>query len=119
MNAVRNTLAQTCLWFAEWLSPKHFVAPRSEPDRVVIEFLGGPLDGHWETVDRVSLEQLRAWIEVPISRTLFDVLGGAKPSNDRQMTSVAIYDLIPSDSRWLFHFRCQTSALRSRDDAKA
>lgn len=119
MNSVRNAIARICHWFAEWLTPKRSAAQPSEPDRVVIEFLGGPLDGHWETISRVSLNQMKAWIEVPISRTLFELLDGAEPSNVRKSTSIAIYDLVALDSRWLFRFRCQTSVLRQRDRAKA
>ncbi len=119
MSSVRNAIARTCHWLAEWLTPKRFAAPPSEPDRIVIEFLGGPLDGHAETVSRVSLNRMKAWIEVPISRTLFDVLNGAEPSNVRQLTSVAIYDLVPLNSRWRFRFRCQTSIHHQRDRAQA
>lgn len=119
MNSIRNAIARTCHWFAEWLTPKRFAAPPSEPDRIVIEFFGGPLDGHTEIVSRVSLNRMKMWIEVPISRTLFEILDGAEPSNVRQLTSVAIYDLVSLNSRWRFRFRCQTSVLRQRDQAQA
>ncbi len=115
MNPVREVSAKVRGWIGKWMASKTYAAEPALPKQFVIEFLGGPLDGHRETISRNSLETMPDWIEVPTSSAQFELLEGNEPRSYTPPTSVAVYDLIRVGHHWRFRFRQQFPARRTHD----
>ncbi|MGB7327300.1 MAG: hypothetical protein WBD31_20660, partial [Rubripirellula sp.] len=102
-------------WLEKWLGSKACVGTPELPTKFVIEFLGGPLDGHRETISRNSFARMPDWIEISISRSQLDLLERIEPKPYSPPTSVAVYDLIRVAEQWRFRFRQQVPARRVQD----
>lgn len=60
--------------------------------RYQVEFVGGPLDGHQQTIT-VPVEELNEIATFPINRNLFRLLGRRPGGKPHPVTSVAVYRL--------------------------
>jgi hypothetical protein len=69
----------------------------------VIEFVGGPLDGHRSEVPALS-DELETTLEVKISRNTFQVMAGKPPRPPAIHTSTAIYELNWGRGLPAYHF---------------
>jgi hypothetical protein len=119
MRQGRQIFANARRWLAERFWSSHSEREANPPREIVIEFMGGPLDGHRETTSQSSFARLPNCIEVPISRSQFDLLDGAEPSNFAVATSIAIYDLVRVGEHWRLQIRCQISASQRNDQPQA
>ncbi|MGB7343304.1 MAG: hypothetical protein WBD20_03770 [Pirellulaceae bacterium] len=118
MNPLRDFSAKVSGWIEKWLASKTCVGEAELPAEFDIEFLGGPLDGHRETISRNRFACMPDWIEIPISRAQFDLLEGIEPKSYSVPTSVAVYDLVRVAAQWRFRFRQQVPARRMRDRSR-
>ena len=56
-----------------------------------IEFIGGPYDGHRQTVP--SPDALADTVALPVNRNIFRMLSGLPATGEARTTSIAIYEL--------------------------
>ncbi len=115
MNPVREVSAKVRGWISKWLASKTRDGEPELPTKLVIEFIGGPLDGHRESVSWKSFDCMPDSIEIPISRAQFALLEGVEPKSLTPPTSTAIYDLVPIAQQWRFRFRQQMPVRWERD----
>ncbi|WP_145385491.1 hypothetical protein [Stieleria neptunia] len=69
----------------------------------VIEFLGGPLDGHLEPL-AVTAERLPEKIVCYISANVFHLLEGEPHEHENVVTSLVIYRRENQKSKWSYAF---------------
>ncbi|HEV3343945.1 MAG TPA: hypothetical protein VG125_26460 [Pirellulales bacterium] len=73
-----------------------------------VEFIGGPYDGHRQTVP--SPEGLAETVALPVNRNIFRMLSGLPAAGDAHTTSIAIYELEALDGSPRYYFLGTTSA---------
>ncbi len=71
--------------------------------RYQVEFHGGPLDGHFQTIT-VPVEELNEIATFPINRNLFRLLGRRPGGKPHPVTSVAVYRLECSAGNCCYRF---------------
>lgn len=69
-----------------------------------IKFLGGPLDGHTQTL-RVPLEQLVEIATFPINRNFFRLMNRHPAGKPHPVTSVAVYRLVRENGELTYLFQ--------------
>ncbi|HVA51660.1 MAG TPA: hypothetical protein VNH11_35295 [Pirellulales bacterium] len=73
-----------------------------------IEFVGGPYDGHRQSVP--SPEALAETVALPVNRNIFRMLSGLPAMAGARTTSIAIYELEKADDCVRYFFLGATSA---------
>jgi hypothetical protein len=73
----------------------------SHPD--VVEFIGGPLDGHVYVVSSPS-ERLASNAAIPVNQNMVDMMGGAEGGDQMRATSIAMYVLESTPHGWKYRF---------------
>ena len=68
-----------------------------------VEFVGGPFDGHRQTVD-ASGDSEREVIAVPVNENVFRMLAGRPTLSRARPTSVAVYELRRQRGKYRYHF---------------
>ena len=58
--------------------------------RYTIEFIGGPFDGHHQTLS-IAPEELAPEAVMPVSRNMFRLMEARVPTRSEPLTSIAIY----------------------------
>ena len=71
--------------------------------RMAIEFIGGPLDGHYQQVVFPESEYTEGEAVSECQRTVMAIIGKNKKLADGQR--VAIYRLADREGRWQYHFQ--------------
>jgi hypothetical protein len=72
--------------------------------RTVVEFLGGPLDGHQQLL-AVPAAELNGVASFPINRNLFRLMGRRPGGKPHPVTSVALYRLEMQGERLVYRFQ--------------
>ena len=72
-----------------------------------VEFIGGPYDGHRQTVP--SPEALAETVALPVNRNIFRMLSGLPAAGEGRTTSIAIYELEAVDGSARYYFLGTTS----------
>lgn len=72
-----------------------------------VEFVGGPYDGHCQTVP--TPDALAATVALPVNRNIFRLLSGLPAAGDARTTSIAIYELELVESWPRYYFLGTTS----------
>jgi hypothetical protein len=74
---------------------------------LAVEFVGGPLDGHHQTITAVQ-EELNTTATFLITRNLFRLLAKRPTGKKHPVTSVAMYqlDLSSDQPRYVFQGAC-------------
>ena len=73
-------------------------------ERRMVEFLGGPLDGHVEWIDANEVHPHSPRVSFAIGPSTFPFLDGDRPTFGATTTSLAVYELWLEDGRWLYRF---------------
>ena len=74
-----------------------------------IEFIGGPFDGHRQTVS-IPVASLADTVALPVSRNIFRLLAGQSSMPGDAATSIAIYELEELHGRQRYYFLGATSS---------
>ena len=69
----------------------------------VIEFIGGPLDGHLEPL-AVTVDRLPEKIVCYISANVFHLLGGEQYEHENVVTSLVVYRREHQRNKWSYAF---------------
>ncbi|KAA5539055.1 hypothetical protein FYK55_25275 [Roseiconus nitratireducens] len=110
MHRVPIVFSQAGRWIERWLPSFSETESAFAADREIVEFFGGPLDGHRELVDAAKLYHLPPALEIPLvchagAQTRW--LDGRLGSNAfGQASRVALYDLVQEGPVWKYRF-CQ------------
>ncbi len=118
MNPVRIVFAWACCWLRKRSTSGDPVGKAPPAKGIVIEFYGGPLDGHRETIGRKALRAMPDRIETPVSLAQFDMLEGIELRSNGAPASIAIYDLVRLGRQCRFQFRRQIPARQTREQAR-
>ena len=73
-----------------------------------VEFVGGPYDGHRQSVP--SPEALVDTVALPVNRNIFRMLSGLPAAGEARTTSIAIYELDAEAVSPRYYFLGTTSA---------
>ena len=73
-----------------------------------VEFMGGPYDGHCQSVP--SAEALADTVALPVNRNIFRMLSGLPATENVRTTSIAIYELEMVEDSPRYYFLGTTSA---------
>ncbi len=76
---------------------------------ILVEFIGGPFDGHRQMLS-LPADSLAETVALPVSRNIFQMLAGHSHAVEAPVTSVAIYELEVLDDRRRYFFLGATSA---------
>ena len=74
-----------------------------------IEFIGGPFDGHRQTVS-IPVASLADTVALPVSRNIFRLLSGCNSVPGEAATSIAIYELEELHGQQRYYFLGATSS---------
>ena len=74
-----------------------------------IEFIGGPFDGHRQTVS-IPVTSLADTVALPVSRNIFRLLSGCNSVPGESTTSIAIYELEALHGKQRYYFLGATSS---------
>src|SRR5262245_16435812 len=87
----------------EWSSCTHLPTEGSAMTKKLVEFIGGPLDGHRQDITERE-KPLPALLQVEISANTYGILDRKPPRPDAPTTSVAVYELktVNSNARYAF-----------------
>jgi hypothetical protein len=71
--------------------------------QILVEFIGGPFDGHSQALS-ASSEELASTVALPVNDNVFRMLHGKLRGPARPSRTVALYELRRDEEAWKYYF---------------
>lgn len=97
----RSSAPETLHWHGNSPSPTMFTENEEPYDSLMVEFVGGPFDGHCELLHPTERS---ARLFIPVSRAILKMLDGETANWEDPPTSMALYELEKTGTNYWYRF---------------